>query len=177
MKSKPTKRFDQEKAIEVIKFIAQHAPKPDIYWVLKILYFADKLHLQRYGRLICGDGYVAMKHGPVPSGTYQLLREAREYNALPEFHPAPGEIEIQNENTVIPLKEPNHDFFSDSDIECLKESIRKYGRLTFGKLRETSHDAAYKAADENDFMDLEKIVGTLPNANAVLEHIRDCSHV
>lgn len=171
------KRFDQEKAIEVIKFIAQHAPRPDIYWVLKILYFADKLHLQKYGRLICGDGYVAMKHGPVPSGTYNILQEARTSNAMPGSHPAPGEIEIQGENLVVALKEPNLDFFSESDIECIRESIRANGKLEFGQLKRKSHDTAYRAADENDFMDIEKIVGTFPNAEAVLEHIRDCSHV
>lgn len=170
-------RFDQDKAVEIIKFIARHAPNPDIYWVGKILYFADKLHLQKYGRLICGDDYVAMRYGPVPSGTYKLLREARDYNDILDWHPAPGEFEIEGKNKVVALKDANMDFFSDSDIECLKESIRKYGKLTFGKLKSTSHDAAYDAADENDFMDVEKIVRTLPNAKAVLEHIRDCSHV
>lgn len=170
------KRFDQDKAVEVIKFIAQHAPKPDIYWIGKILYFADKLHLSKYGRLICGDNYVAMKHGPVPSGTYQILREARDYNSIPVWHPAPGEIEIRGENTVLSLKDPNMDFFSDSDVECLRESIRTYGRLGFGSLKSKSHDDAYNAAKENEFMDLENIVRTLPNAKAVLAHIRESTY-
>jgi hypothetical protein len=33
------------------------------------MYFADKAHLEQYGRFICGDSYVAMK--PVPIGTYE----------------------------------------------------------------------------------------------------------
>lgn len=173
---KRIRRFDREKTIEVIKYIAQHAPNPDIYWVGKILYFADKLHLQKYGRLICGDDYVAMKHGPVPSGTYNLLREARDFNAIPEWHPAPEEFEIEGQNKVVALKAPNMDFFSESDIECLKVSIRKYGKLDFDRLKAESHDAAYNAADENEFMDIENIVATLPNAKNVLEQIRDCSH-
>lgn len=174
---KRIRRFDREKTIEVVKYIAQHAPNPDIYWIGKILYFADKLHLQKYGRLICGDDYVAMKHGPVPSGTYNLLREARDFNAIPELHPAPDEFEIEGQNRVVALKTPNMEFFSESDIECLKESIRKYGDYTFGKLKAASHDAAYNAADENEFIDIEKIVATLPNAKALLGQIRDCSHV
>jgi len=178
MKSqKRIRRFDREKTVEVIKYISRHAPTPDIYWIGKILYFADKLHLQRYGRLICGDDYVAMKHGPVPSGTYNLLREARQFNDIPAFHPAPGEFEIEGQNRVVALKAPDMDLFSETDIECLKESIRKYGTLDFGKLKAKSHDEAYKAADENDFMDIEKIVATLPNAKVVLEHIQECSYV
>jgi len=171
------KQFDQEKALEVIKYIATHTKNPDIYWIGKVLYFADKLHLQKYGRLICGDDYVAMKHGPVPSGTYRILREARDYNDMPEWHPAPGEIEIEGQNKVVALKQPNMDYFSESDIECIKESIRLYGHLDFGKLKAKSHDSAYKAADENEFMDIEKIVNTLPNGKALLEQIRDCTHV
>lgn len=177
MPTKLHRPFDREKAIEVIKFIATHAPRPDYYWVLKILYQADKLHLQKYGRLICGDDYVAMKHGPVPSCTYDLLKEARMFNSMPEFHPAPEDIEIQDEHRVVPLRDPNMDLFSESDIECLRESIKIYGNMTFKELKEASHDQAYLSAGENDFIDIEQIISTFPNAKAVLENVRDCSHV
>lgn len=176
MPTKPFRPFDREKALEVVKYIAANAPTPTYYWVLKILYHADKLHLQRYGRLICGDDYVAMKHGPVPSGTYDLLKQARMFNSMPELHPAPEDLEIQGGYTVVPLKGPDMDFFSDSDVECLNESIQRYGSLSFEKLKAASHDAAYNSAGENDFIDIEAIVATLPNKDAVLEHIRDCSH-
>jgi uncharacterized phage-associated protein len=38
------------------------------------MYFADRKHLEKYGRFICGDSYVAMKHGPVPSEIYDILK-------------------------------------------------------------------------------------------------------
>ncbi len=53
-------RFDSEKALEAILYVASKAPVPDIYHVGKILYYADRAHLERYGRLITGDEYKAM---------------------------------------------------------------------------------------------------------------------
>ncbi len=52
MRIKSYRPFDREKAIEVIKYLAKYAPNPGIYWIGKILYFADLLHLQKYGRLM-----------------------------------------------------------------------------------------------------------------------------
>ncbi|MEK7221817.1 MAG: Panacea domain-containing protein, partial [Nitrospirota bacterium] len=61
-------RFDPDKAIQAILFVARSITGATFHQISKIIYFADKDHLQKYGRLICGDSYVAMKHGPVPSG-------------------------------------------------------------------------------------------------------------
>jgi len=171
------KPFDRQKAIETIKYIASTAPNPDIYWIGKILYFADQLHLQRYGRLICGDDYAAMQYGPVPSGTYDLLRTARMFGNMPDLHPAIGEFEIQGKNKVVALRKPDLTVFSDSDIACIKESIERYGSLTFPQLKKISHDKAFDSADPNGFIDIEQIVSMMPNAKSLLEHIRDCSAV
>lgn len=43
-------KFDAEKAVEVLLYIAEKCP--DVYKALKVLYFADKDHLAQYGRLI-----------------------------------------------------------------------------------------------------------------------------
>jgi hypothetical protein len=39
-------RFDAEKALEAILYVASKAPIPDIYHVGKILWFADRVHLE-----------------------------------------------------------------------------------------------------------------------------------
>src|SRR5437899_249948 len=70
-------RFDPEKALQAILFVAHRIPEASFHQISKIIYFADKAHLQKYGRLICGDSYVAMKHGPVPSAIYDILKAVR----------------------------------------------------------------------------------------------------
>jgi uncharacterized phage-associated protein len=38
------------------------------------------------------------------------------------------------------IRLPNMDYFSATDIECLAESLRKYGDMSFDELKETSHN-------------------------------------
>ncbi|MFB3902421.1 MAG: Panacea domain-containing protein [Acidobacteriota bacterium] len=41
----------------------------------KLLYFADKYHLTRYGRPVIGDQYVKMEYGPVPSKALDWMND------------------------------------------------------------------------------------------------------
>jgi hypothetical protein len=95
-----------------------------------------------------------------------------------EYHirPTPKKIETAfkvDGYTVIPLRKANLDYLSDSDIECLDEAIETYGHMSFKELTKCSHDAAWKAADENDLIEIEQIINTLENPTALREHLRD----
>ena len=46
----------------------------------KLLFFADKLHLNRYGRPILGDCYFCLDHGPVPSFSLNEMNDALDVN-------------------------------------------------------------------------------------------------
>lgn len=163
-------KFDAQKAVEVLLYIAQKSP--DVYHALKVLYFADKDHLAKYGRLICGDKYIAMKHGPVPSGAYDLIKFVRGDfywwidNSIDEA------FTVDN-NTIKPLREPNLDLLSETDIECLDESIERISPLPFPVLKRLSHqDEAFKQSDENDTISLEAIVRSLPDGDLLLDYLQ-----
>ncbi|CAD5970647.1 hypothetical protein PCC9214_03789 [Planktothrix tepida] len=82
--------FNIEKGIESILYILElleNKVQPTIHRVSKFLYFADKEHLEKYGRFIFGDSYYAMKHGPVPSQIYDLLKLVRG-DLSPSFQPS-----------------------------------------------------------------------------------------
>jgi len=161
-------KFDPEKAIEVLLYIAERCP--NTYKALKILYFADKQHLDKYGRLICGDSYVAMSHGPVPSGAYDLIKYVRG-DGFWLIEPAVEAFSV-DDHTIIPHRKASRDFLSESDIECLDAAIEQYGRLSFGQIKARSHDNAYKAADENDIILLEAIAQTLPSGKVLLDYLQ-----
>ena len=57
-----------DKAIEVLVWLANTKPGIDIYHVCKVLFYADKSHINKYLRPIIGDYYIKMDYGPVPSG-------------------------------------------------------------------------------------------------------------
>ncbi len=166
-------RFDVEKAVEVLLYITEKAN--NMYNVLKVLYFADKEHLGKFGRLICGDSYVAMNKGPVPSGLYDIVKQYRGDGAHN------SDITDKNILTVdgfdlIPNRRANTDLLSASDLECLDNSINIYGHMSFGELYDKSHGSDMEAADENDFIALEDIIQSipediLPDPENLIEHI------
>jgi hypothetical protein len=62
--------FEAESLSFSILDLLEKTVQSTIHSVSKVLYFADKEHLEKYGRFICGDSCYAMKHGPVPSQIY-----------------------------------------------------------------------------------------------------------
>ncbi len=164
--------FDAKVAVEAILLLADKSQDPTFHDIAKLLYLADRLHLQRYGRLICGDDYVAMKHGPVASGIYDMLKAIRYGHSLHHFPELKDAFQV-NGYTVIPLRSPDLEWLSDSDVECLTEAIDVYDHLSFNQLTELSHDDAWQSADQDDFISLEAIVRSVGNSNQLLEHLKD----
>lgn len=166
-------KFDAEKALEVILYVASNAHIPDVYHVLKILYFADKNHLEENGRFIFGDSYVAMAHGPVPSGAYDIIKYVRNSSSLISLEHAKASFEVSPDHTIQPLRPPDLDLLSKTEIKCLDDSMRENGALTFAELKMKSHDAAFKSADVNDVISVEAIASTLADGNLIIEHLQD----
>jgi len=165
--------LDIDKAVEVLLYVTKRAR--NMYNALKVLYFADKQHLAKYGRLIYGDSYVAMKLGPVPSAAYDIVKDASGDGLYPT--PVPAEklfLVDRHHNRISPRREADLDRLSESEIECLDAAIEQYGRLPLGALKKISHeDEAFRASDENDFMPIEAIVGSLPDADPLLDYLRN----
>jgi len=168
--SLPRNSFDTDKAIELILYVASCLPKEKstFHTISKVLYFADLCHLDRYGRLISEDRYIAMKRGPVPSAIYNLMKKD-SFRGIDKL--SAGAFNIDNGYTVIPLRQPDKDYLSESEIECLDEMLSKYGSMSFGRLSSESHKGAWKKADENDAVKLEDMVNMLPHRNALKQHI------
>ncbi|RJQ58925.1 MAG: DUF4065 domain-containing protein [Desulfobacteraceae bacterium] len=160
-------RFDENKALVSILYVARQliekAPerKADLYKTLKIIYFADRMHLARYCRAMSGDHYVAMSNGPVPSKTYDMLKFVRNdgyYISTEDFlNKLKGGIQFFDHITIVPNQTPDLDELSESELECINESIDRYKNFTFTQLKNESHDLAFKASDQDDCMEFEKI--------------------
>ena len=165
-------QFDPEKALHVILWFSNRLSNPDYHNISKLLYLADKEHLAKYGRLICGDQYIAMKHGPVPSGVYDMLKAVRGDGWSTHKDTLKDSFSVEGKSQVIPLKEADISVFSDSDLECLENTFVKYGHMGFQELTVLTHDEAYDRVDENDVMDIEDIIVTLPNGAELLDHLR-----
>jgi len=164
--------LDTDKAVEVLLYVTKRAP--NTYNALKVLYFADKQHLAKYGRLIYGDSYIAMKLGPVPSAAYDIVKAARGDGVCPALVPAEQLLSIDSEHRISPRREAELDRLSESEIECLDAAIEAYGRLSFAELKTISHDEqAFQASDENDSIAIENMAASLPDADVLLDYLRN----
>jgi uncharacterized phage-associated protein len=116
--------FDPEKAVETILYIANKVPQcTDFHRISKLMYFADKIRLEEGGR--CGDSYMAIKHGPVPCKTYDILKSMRDEGLAPVIESAKLSFTVEEKNIVKPLREADLDYFSESDLECLDKVISR----------------------------------------------------
>jgi uncharacterized phage-associated protein len=139
-----------EKIVEGILFLVNLASKRNQeltqYDIVKSLFLADKSHLNKYGRPVTFDNYVAMEHGPVPSFAYSVLKhdcDVRMFNPanspwdrVDGAHPTnPRVMYFKN-----PKRQHSVEILSDSDVEALGSAYATAKSLTFGQLRKLTHD-------------------------------------
>ncbi len=175
--------FSPKRTLEALLYIAHRVKAPDLHEVLKLRYFADKLHMSAYGYTASGDDYEAMEFGPVANGAYEILKAARGDRQNPyiprQYFELVHEALRVNGRTVYPLREADTDYLSSAELKFLDEAIAKWGNMPFDARTELSHDAAYKqawaeaeqrGAGAHPIADKD-IAATLDNADEVLEYI------
>jgi uncharacterized phage-associated protein len=149
-------QFNRDKALAALAFIAAKRPNLSPFFVSKILFFADKAHVNRFGRPIIGDDYIAMRDGPVPSTVKNYIDENWDRTERPNgFDEA---IRIKKGwwlRWVHPGKEgPNLALLSQTDQDCIAEAIAFCEGKSKDELSEiTHHEKSWKRAHRNRSMD------------------------
>lgn len=147
--------FDVEKLVQAIAYMSERGVTGlDKLKVLKLLFLADKQHLLEIGRPILGDVYACMDWGPVPSQSYNIIRNVVDAdprkrtaeNLFAEYFTIDRE---RDHPTLVAKKSPDLDVFSESELAALDEVITKYGHLSGGDLIALTHDdPIWKIPDE-----------------------------
>ena len=142
-------RVRTDKALEVIVWLANKRPHIDVYHVVKCAFYADKYHLNKYGRPIAGDKYEADTYGPLGKAVYGLMKgDPFEILALGGNGPLPISVDEASGWQVVASREVNSNRLSESDIEALEWAVEHYADKTFDELFKESHaDPAYIAAE------------------------------
>lgn len=147
------------KIVEAILYVISDAEQRNFtvttYDIVKTLFLADKSHLNKFGRPITFDNYVAMIHGPVPTTAYNFLKNdaytLRQFRQpLPwSSRPAP-EIGKNLRAFYGPKREVAEDVLSESDVEEITRALTKIKSLDFKQIRRLTHeDPAYLDAWED----------------------------
>lgn len=171
-------RISEEKAIEALVWITSEWKNITPFYLSKVLFFAEKEHLNKHGRPVIADTYIAMPWGPVPS----TIRDYVEGNYLfSDFSDHIAQAIEVDRNTRYPQirakRSPRLDVFSSSDLECLKSAIDKCKHVGFATLSGWTHlEKAWLDAPANGPMDYEKFIDDdNPQREAVLEQAREFS--
>lgn len=146
------KTQDEIKKIEsvVLYILKEFKNGIDYIKLFKIMYFAQKDYLLRYGLVLCPDTFKARKYGPVPMLSDKVIKTVERHetrrgrNDLKAFA---GAIRIDDNQMVFANQAPDIDYLAVKERECLdkwidycrdKDSIRE--------LSPESHDKAYEVA-------------------------------
>ena len=105
---------------------------------LKLLFFADRYHLRKYGRPVSDCSYFAMKNGPVASEAKHVAEDgtrldpkARSY--VHRFVRRKGIYDVSSVAKV------DSTVFSESDLEALDFAWRTFGHYTEFQLVDITH--------------------------------------
>lgn len=132
--------FDYKKAVQTVNFFAlKSGGYINKLKVIKLIYFADRYHLRKYGRPITNDEYYAMDYGPVGSCVKDIA-EMSEFLGSKEEGYASIFIEAPDRYDIRSKKGYDTDVFSESDLEALNFAWEKFGHYDQFKLADITHE-------------------------------------
>lgn len=167
--------FDEKKAVEALTYIASKWPGVTPFFASKVIFFAEKYHLNRYGRPIVADTFIAMDNGPVPSSIYDFIQGKLGLAGDPEAITAALSIAHDGYPRVTARRAADYDVLSPSDVECLDDSIAFCRHKSFGVLSGLTHqEPAWFNAPNNGAMDYAAMIDEdNPQRDAILEEAKE----
>jgi uncharacterized phage-associated protein len=159
-------RFDLKKTLQAAGVLLEeeHGKRMNYMRLLKLLYIADRESLKETHRPITGDRPIAMKRGPLPEETYQLVRA--QHLAFPVWS-----RHFQKEHYQLAmLRSPGVAELSPYEVEKLQEVHRRYEDADEWELVEIAH--AFPEWRKNDPGDSSRAIPI----EDILE-AQGCAHV
>jgi len=113
--------------------------------LMKLFYFLDFLHLKKYGSPVTYDDYVHLEHGPIPSGILNLVNmviDDIDHSILSDTISleTPTGTTMQR---IVPIRKFNENdkkYFSESQLDIMKQVIRRFWDKNTKYIEEASHE-------------------------------------
>ena len=118
---------------------ARGAPQPlNKMKALKLLFFADRYHLRKYGRPVSDCAYFAMKNGPVASEAKNVAEESARLDSRSRSY-AKRYVRKDDAYHFSSVGEVDNAVLSKTDKEALEFAWRTFGQYTQFQLRDITH--------------------------------------
>jgi uncharacterized phage-associated protein len=174
-----------DKIVETILYLAHKRSDLDQYQIVKLLYLADKEHLNRYGRPITFDVYRALSYGPVGSIALDFIKQNHSKRWCYHITSLPFDTELLG--TVIYVREPrrsvNYNLFSKSDLRVLDEILQSHGDKTFNQLymetrKHFAYQNAWKNGTKSEVINFEDMIEESPHKRGIIDELESvASHM
>lgn len=105
---------------------------------LKLLFFADRFHIRKYGRPVSECQYFAMTHGPVASEAKSIAEECATLPAMARAY-ARKYVRTDGDYEFTSAADVDAAVLSPSDREALEFAWRNFGRFGKYTLRTITH--------------------------------------
>ncbi len=153
-----------KKTITILNYLAIKVETLSKMKAAKLLYYIDKGHLLKYGRLVTGDTYQHQKYGPVPSKILNIINDPETLDdANRDYMDNNISLENNRHRTIKSVSAPDLDQLSNSDQEFTDEVIEKYGHLSAPNLSNISHqEYSWRNSELYDDITIEDIAHELP---------------
>lgn len=143
-------RFNEKLAAQVAAYFLYRAGGAmQVLKLMKLMYLAERVSLERYGEPLTGDTLVSMDHGPVLSNVLNHM------NSMIDSEPNGWEAWISDrEDHTLALRiagdpTPRLTQLSEADLEVLAHVWQTYGQMTGGQLRNHTHRNCAEWEDPN----------------------------
>jgi uncharacterized phage-associated protein len=131
--------FSYKKAVQSLNYFAlKDGGSLNKMKALKLIYFADRYHLRKYGRPITNDTYFALTYGPVASACRNLLEDEIEYKS-PESTYKQLFVKVTDKYNYQSIHEVKQEVFSQSDLEALQYAWETYSNKNHFALADETH--------------------------------------
>ena len=172
--------YDIKKLANFITYFIENDVKYlGITKLMKLCFFADKYHLETYGKPMLNHNYTKMQRGPVPMYVYTLIKnnENTDSDDL--------ESEVKEFNIHINVKERQDDdsprfenkkpfdekFFSKSQMIILDRLIVDFKEISKKEISDLSHDTlAWQSVNLNENISFSSMIDNNPELS---KHVRD----
>lgn len=158
-------QLNANKGVEALVYAARRLPGKGHYWPLKAQYVADRRHLERHGRTLYGETYVAMPYGPVPQAAFNASRALAEGELICELPMDAVRAALRRDgDRLVALRDADPHVLGADERESLDWAIRIVADLSFDELKNQTHDSAWEKTPRNAPMAWQDIVATLDPA-------------
>ena len=127
------------KATQALNFLArQTGGRINKLKAIKLLFFADRYHLRKYGRPVSECAYFAMSQGPVASEAKQVIEDDDLLPASARSY-ARRYLKRQSNYDYASVADVDKSVLSETDVEALTFAWENFGYLPKYQLRDVTH--------------------------------------